>query len=78
LRQYSIWKQWLSQGIVRLLIAGALLSLALHAWVGVRSVLLDYVRPVWVRLLIQSLLAVGLVFCVFWGAQILIVDVVRP
>jgi len=75
---YVAWKQWIQQGSVRLLVAGALLSLGLHGWIGVRSVILDYVKPVWIRFLIQSALAVGLVLCSFWGAHMLMVDAVQP
>jgi len=78
LSNYVLWKQWIGQGMVRLLVAGALVSVALHAWVGIRSVALDYIKSARIRFIIQSALLIAGVFCVFWGAQILMVDAVKP
>ncbi len=47
------------------------LSLALHAWVGVRDILMDYVKPVGVRLLLQVFAIVWLLACTGWAVQVL-------
>lgn len=47
-------------------------GLLLHAWVGVRDVLLDYVRAPWLRLLALALLAVVLVAQALWVATVLV------
>jgi succinate dehydrogenase / fumarate reductase membrane anchor subunit len=47
------------------------LSLALHAWVGVRDILMDYVKPVGVRLLVQVFAIVWLLGCAGWAVQVL-------
>ena len=46
-------------------------ALLYHAWVGLRDVLMDYVKPVWMRLALQF--GVGLVLFAYlvWSAQIL-------
>ena len=33
----------------------ALLALFYHAWIGVRDIWMDYVKPTWVRLSLQTL-----------------------
>lgn len=47
------------------------LALLYHAWVGVRDIWMDYVKPVAVRLTLQILTLVWLVACAGWMVQIL-------
>ncbi len=49
----------------------ALLALFYHAWVGVRDIWMDYIKPTWVRLSLQTLTVLWLVFCTVWSVQIL-------
>ena len=49
----------------------ALLALLYHAWIGVRDIWMDYVKPTWVRLSLQTLTVLWLVFCAVWSVQIL-------
>jgi succinate dehydrogenase / fumarate reductase membrane anchor subunit len=46
-------------------------SLLLHSWVGMRDILMDYARPMSVRLLLEILVAVLLVAWGGWAVQIL-------
>lgn len=69
---HAAWKAWFAQGPVRLAWALAFASLLIHAWIGMRSVFLDYVKPLWVRVLAQTLLAFGLSALALWAAQILL------
>jgi succinate dehydrogenase / fumarate reductase, membrane anchor subunit len=46
-------------------------ALAVHAWVGVRDILMDYVKPVGTRLVIHVLALVWLVGCAGWAVQVL-------
>ncbi|OZI38356.1 succinate dehydrogenase, hydrophobic membrane anchor protein [Bordetella genomosp. 10] len=55
----------------QLLVTLAFLSLAYHAWIGVRDIWMDYVRPVGVRLLLQVLTILWLVGSVVYFAQII-------
>lgn len=71
---FAAWKAWISTGGVRLAFALFFLSVLVHAWVGMRSVFLDYLKPLWVRSVTQLLLAFGLLALAFWAAQILLVD----
>ncbi len=49
----------------------AFLSLAYHAWIGVRDIWMDYVKPTGVRLALQVLTGLWLVATVVYAAQIL-------
>ena len=46
-------------------------ALAYHAWVGVRDILMDYVKPVGARLVIEVLSLVWLAGCAGWAVQVL-------
>lgn len=69
---YMAWKAWIAGGGVRLAFALFMLSLLVHAWIGMRSVLLDYLRPMWLRVIGQLLMALSLLALAFWAAQILL------
>lgn len=49
----------------------ALLSLFLHAWVGIWTVITDYITPIAMRLIIQMLAILSLIIYFFWGVEIL-------
>ena len=46
-------------------------SLAWHAWVGVRDILMDYVKPDGLRLALQVLFILLLASYLGWAVQIL-------
>ncbi len=48
-----------------------ILSLAYHAWVGVRDIWMDYVKRVGVRLVLHVFTLVWLVACTGWAVQVL-------
>ena len=48
-----------------------IVALGWHAWVGVRDIWMDYVKPVGVRLLLQVFTIVWLVGCSGWAVQVL-------
>ena len=47
-----------------------LLSLYLHAWIGVRNIIMDYVKDTGWRLILYVLTVVALVCYAFWSIQI--------
>ena len=48
-----------------------LVSLFLHAWIGMRDILMDYIKPTGVRLGLRDRSAVALVAYAGWALQIL-------
>ncbi len=49
----------------------ALLALLYHAWIGVRDIWMDYVKPTWIRVSLQTLTVLWLACCAVWSVQIL-------
>ena len=49
----------------------AIFALLYHAWIGVRDIWMDYVKPTGVRLALQTGTALWLIFCAVWSVQIL-------
>ena len=48
-----------------------IVALLYHAWVGVRDIWKDYIKPVSVRLVLQVFSMVWLVGCAGWAIQVL-------
>ena len=68
---YDRWAGIFSQQWMKLLTFVVILSLAVHAWVGMRDIFMDYVKPVGVRLLLQVFTIVWLLGCAGWAIQVL-------
>jgi succinate dehydrogenase / fumarate reductase membrane anchor subunit len=49
----------------------ALVSLFLHAWVGMWTVITDYIKPAMLRFVAEALVILTLVIYFFWGIEIL-------
>ena len=46
-------------------------ALLYHAWVGLRDILMDYVKPAWLRLVLEGAIGLVLVGYLMWAAEIL-------
>jgi succinate dehydrogenase / fumarate reductase membrane anchor subunit len=68
---YDRWAAIFSQQWMKLLTFVTILALAYHAWVGVRDIWMDYVKPVGVRLALQVATIVWLLGCAGWAIQVL-------
>jgi len=69
---YARWKALFdgrAMQVATLLFVAALLY---HAWVGIRDVLMDYVKPAGVRLGLQVLVILSLVVYLVWSFQIVL------
>ena len=69
---YAAWRAWVLAGPMRLPALLFFAALFLHAWVGLRDVILDYVHPIWLRLGALTLVAIGLTVMVLAIAPILL------
>lgn len=69
--QFEDWQWFFSYQAVRVLALLFFISLYLHAWVGVRDILMDYIQPVGVRLTLQVVAIVALVSYALWTVSIL-------
>jgi len=68
---YDSWAAIFSRQWMKVLTFVLIVSLAWHAWVGMRDVWMDYVKPVGMRLLAQVFTIVWLVACAGWAVQVL-------
>ena len=68
---YAEWTGLFSGQAMKLATFLFLVSLFLHAWVGMRDILMDYVKPVSVRLTLEVVVAALLVAWAGWAIQIL-------
>jgi succinate dehydrogenase / fumarate reductase membrane anchor subunit len=68
---YADWRALFQKAPVRLLVWLLVASLCLHSWVGLRDVLMDYVKPISIRLALNLLFTLTLVLCTVWTTAIL-------
>ncbi len=68
---YDAWRQLFSPGWMKLATLLFLLSLYLHAWIGVRNIFMDYIKHSGVRLALYVLVIAALIACAGWSVQIL-------
>lgn len=67
---YSRWHELFQCRLVRIATLLALGSTLLHAWVGIWTVMTDYIKCTVIRLSVQMLVAIGLLTEVIWGGMI--------
>ncbi len=48
-----------------------IVALGIHAWVGIRDIWMDYVKPAGIRLALQVFSIVWLLGCVGWAVQVI-------
>jgi succinate dehydrogenase / fumarate reductase membrane anchor subunit len=68
---FAGWQALFAPLWLRVLMLLAGLALALHAWVGMRDIFMDYVRPVGLRLALYLAVIVTLAATLAWLAAVL-------
>jgi len=68
---YAIWKSLFAKWWMWLSISLFLLSVMLHAWVGIRDILMDYIKPTAIRLTLEVLFLLALAYYTVWAMRIL-------
>jgi succinate dehydrogenase / fumarate reductase, membrane anchor subunit len=68
---YGNWKALFGSQLFRVLALLFFLSVYYHAWIGIRDVLMDYIKPVSVRLTLQVAVIVSLLGFTIWTVAIL-------
>ena len=69
---YQAWKHLWATPLFNLATSLFIAALLLHAWVGIRDIVLDYIHPPALRFIVLSLLIGALLGCALWSARILI------
>ncbi len=68
---YDKWAGIFSAQWMKALTFSVIVALLYHAWVGIRDIWMDYIKPVSVRLSLQVFSIVWLVSCAGWAIQVL-------
>jgi succinate dehydrogenase / fumarate reductase membrane anchor subunit len=69
---FQTWHDWVAGPVVSIAIVIFFMMLLIHAWVGMRDVVMDYIHPLFARALALSVVGLALVSCGIWVARILI------
>ena len=68
---FAVWRDFFAQGWMRVATLLFAVSVAWHMWVGVRDILMDYVKPTGVRLSAEVLVLLVIAGYLGWTVQIL-------
>ncbi|MBI3223299.1 MAG: succinate dehydrogenase, hydrophobic membrane anchor protein [Nitrosomonadales bacterium] len=68
---YDLWTGLFASQLVRTFSLLFLLSLFYHAWIGVRDIVMDYVKHAGMRLMIHTLVVLALLLYTIWSVEIL-------
>ena len=68
---YDKWAGIFAAQWMKLLTFTVVVALLWHAWVGMRDIWMDYIKPVGVRLVLQVATIVWLLGCAGWAVQVL-------
>ena len=68
---YDVWTGLFSGQLMRTFTLLFLLNLFYHAWIGIRNIVMDYVKPAGVRLVIHVLVILVSLLYAIWAVQIL-------
>ncbi len=69
---YEDWRSCLANPFVNLFSALFFVALFLHAWVGVRDVIMDYISGTGLRVVLLGAVAFVLLACALWASRVLL------
>jgi len=70
-QDHATWKNIFTHQWMRIATFVFFICLFWHAWIGIRNILMDYVHPTAIRLTVQILVIISLLFNLVWSAEIL-------
>ena len=68
---YPLWTELFAHAGFKLASFLFMVALLYHAWIGMRDILMDYIKPAGTRLLLETVTVVGLVADLGWTLQLL-------
>lgn len=74
---FAHWQGWFAAPLVNLATGLFILSLLVHAWVGIRDVIMDYVTHTGLRVTLLATVALTLAGCGLWSLRVLFLAVLR-
>ena len=70
-KEYSAWQAFFDQVWVKVFTQVSFIAVFLHAWVGIRDLWMDYIKPFGVRLFLQVATIVWLVGCLVYSVKVI-------
>ncbi|MFQ5470027.1 MAG: succinate dehydrogenase, hydrophobic membrane anchor protein [Gammaproteobacteria bacterium] len=70
---YLAWKNWFDGAGVGVATVLFFFALLMHAWIGIRDVVMDYVHPVAMRFSMLSIVSFALIAMAAWVLKVLFV-----
>jgi succinate dehydrogenase / fumarate reductase membrane anchor subunit len=67
---YDAWAGFMFHPIMKWFTILALFSLVYHAWIGARDIVMDYIKPVSVRLFLYTVIVLWLAGCAVYGVSV--------
>lgn len=68
---FYLWQQLFSNIYMKIFTLLAIVSLIVHAWIGMWIILTDYIKITWLRMLIQTSINLGFIASFVWSIIIL-------
>ena len=68
---YPLWRVLFASGAFKLASFLFMVALLYHAWIGMRDIFMDYIKPVGVRLTLEAVCVIVLVGYLGWTIQLL-------
>ena len=68
---YDQWSGIFSPQWMKAITFTTLIALAYHVWIGMRDIWMDYIKAVWLRLVLHVFTIAWLLACTGWGVQVL-------
>jgi succinate dehydrogenase membrane anchor subunit len=72
---YVEWRDWVASPGINISLIFFAFFLLFHAWVGTRDIIIDYVHPLMIRVVILTVLAIGLIGSGLWTVKFLFLAV---
>ena len=68
---FGSWRNVWAGGFMRYATLLFFVCLLFHAWIGMRNIFMDYIKPTWLRLTLHAAVILALVGYGAWAVQIL-------
>jgi len=68
---FAAWHDLFAQQWMKIVTILFILSIMLHAWVGMWTIFTDYIKPFVIRSILNFFVLLMLIACFFWGVLIL-------
>ena len=77
---YEIWRAWVSHPVTNIALILFIFALLLHAWVGIRDVIMDYISSVPLRYVLLIVFGLSFISMALWTLRtlLLVTSLVTP